>query len=87
MALPTIQNINPRKNQRKHSEYKTTTIVSGSKIKSKRVPTLGFIKYKTSNEYTLLLQTSKINNETIKFKNGKYYAIVNVVTDYTPWPL
>ena len=35
----------------------------------------------------LLLQTSKINNETIKFKNGKYYAIVNVVTDYAPWPL
>ena len=31
--------------------------------------------------------TSKINNETIKFKNGKYYAIVNVVTDYAPWPL
>jgi len=55
--------------------------------KKLRVPTLGFIKYKTSNEYTLLLQTSKINNETIKFKNGKYYAIVNVVTDYTPWPL
>lgn len=87
MALPTIQNINPRKNQRKHFRVQNNNNSVRVENKKLRVPTLGFIKYKTSNEYTLLLQTSKINNETIKFKNGKYYAIVNVVTDYTPWPL
>ena len=32
-------------------------------------------------KYRKLLKTSKINNITVKRKNGKYYAIVNIKTE------
>ena len=41
---------------------------------------LGFIRYHTSKEYRKLLKSSKINNITIKKENGKYYAIINIIT-------
>lgn len=36
--------------------------------------------YHTSKEYRKLLKSSKINNITIKKENGKYYAIINIIT-------
>ncbi len=51
-----------------------------------RLPKLGWIKFKTSNEYEKILSNSKINNATVEFKNGKYYVVVNVETTYEPLP-
>ena len=45
-----------------------------------RLAKLGYVHYRTSSEYRKLLKTCKINNVTIKKKNGKYYAIVNITT-------
>ena len=45
-----------------------------------RLAKLGFIRYHTSKEYRKLLKSSKINNITIKKENGKYYAIINIIT-------
>ena len=85
-----ISNYSKRKSRKKSKKtFRVQNNNNSVRVENKklRVPTLGFIKYKTSNEYIIFLHTSKINNVTIKFKNGKYYAIVNVVIDYTPWPL
>ena len=46
-----------------------------------RLAKLGFVHYRTSKKYRKLLKTSKINNITVKRKNGKYYAIVNIKTE------
>ena len=46
-----------------------------------RLAKLGFVHYRTSKKYRKLLKTSKINNVTVKRKNGKYYAIVNIKTE------
>ena len=46
-----------------------------------RLAKLGYVHYRTSKEYKKLLKNSKINNVTVKKENGKYYAIVNVVTE------
>ena len=46
-----------------------------------RLAKLGFVYYRTSKKYRKLLKTSKINNVTVKRKNGKYYAIVNIKTE------
>ena len=45
-----------------------------------RLAKLGFVRYHTSKEYRKLLKSSKINNITIKKENGKYYAIINIIT-------
>ena len=45
-----------------------------------RLAKLGFVHYRTSKKYRKLLKTSKINNITVKRKNGKYYTIVNIKT-------
>ena len=45
-----------------------------------RLAKLGFVNYHTSKEYRKLLKSSKINNITIKKENGKYYAIINIIT-------
>ena len=46
-----------------------------------RLAKLGYVHYRTSKEYKKLLKNSKISNVTVKKENGKYYAIVNVVTE------
>ncbi|WP_295114468.1 RNA-guided endonuclease TnpB family protein [uncultured Methanobrevibacter sp.] len=45
-----------------------------------RLAKLGFVRYHTSKEYRKLLKSSKINNITIKKENGKYYALINIIT-------
>lgn len=47
-----------------------------------KLPKLGWIKFKTSKEYEETISNSKINNATVEFKNGKYYAVVNVETTH-----
>lgn len=53
--------------------------IEKNKIKLLR---LGLIKFKTSKEYKETIHNSKINNATIEYKNGKYYAVVNVETTH-----
>lgn len=81
---PTFKSLKKTKKTFRVQNNNNSIRVENNKLK---VPILGFIKYKTSDEYQIYLHTSKINNATIKFKNGKYYAVVNVEIDYTPWPL
>ena len=49
-----------------------------------QVPTIGKIKFKTSEEHKQKIQESKINNITIKLENGIYYGIINLNTKYKP---
>ncbi len=49
-----------------------------------QVPTIGKIKFKTSEEHKQKIQESKINNLTIKLENGIYYGILNLNTKYKP---
>ena len=51
-----------------------------------KLPRLGWIKFKTSKEYKLTVSNSKINHATVEFKNGKYYAVVNVETVHEQLP-
>lgn len=57
--------------------------IENNKIK---LPKLGWIKFKTSKEYKETILNSKINNVTVEFKNGKYYAVVNVETTHKQLP-
>jgi len=57
--------------------------IENNKIK---LPKLGWIKFKTSNEYKEILLNYKINNVTVEFKNGKYYAVVNVESTHKQLP-
>lgn len=49
-----------------------------------QVPTIGKIKFKTSEEHKQKIQESKINNMTIKLENGIYYGILNLNTKFKP---
>ena len=49
-----------------------------------QVPTIGKVKFKTSEEHKQKIQESKINNITIKLENGIYYGIININTKYKP---
>ena len=49
-----------------------------------QVPTIGKIKFKTSEEHKQKIQESKINNITIKLENGIYNGIINLNTKYKP---
>ena len=49
-----------------------------------KIPTIGYVKFKTSKENKKELSKSKINNITLKIENGIYYAIFNIKTIHNP---
>lgn len=78
----------PKRKTRKRSKRTFRVQNNNNSIRTEnnkiKIPKLGFIKFKTSKEYKKQLKNCKINNATIKYNNGEYYAIVNVEMDYTP---
>lgn len=81
----------PRHKSRKHSTQSFRVQNNNNSIRLEnnkiRIPKIGFIRFRTSKEYKEILKNSVINNATIILRNGKYYAVINVKTDYMPWPL
>ena len=78
----------PKRKTKKHSKKTFRVQNNNNSIRTEenkiRIPKLGFIKFKTSKEYKKTLKNCKINNATIKYKNGEYYAIVNVEVEHKP---
>ena len=74
----------PKFKSKKHSKKSFRIQKNGNNIRITnrriRLAKLGFVNYHTSKEYRKLLKSSKINNVTIKKENGKYYAIINIIT-------
>lgn len=74
----------PKFKSKKHSKQSFRIQKNGNNIRITnrriRLAKLGFVNYHTSKEYRKLLKSSKINNVTIKKENGKYYAIINIIT-------
>jgi putative transposase len=74
----------PKFKSKKHSKKSFRIQKNGNNIRITnrriRLAKLGFVNYHTSKEYRKLLKSSKINNITIKKENGKYYAIINIIT-------
>ena len=73
---------NPKQSFRIQNNKKlNTTNVNGNYL---HLPKLGDVKFRTSNEYMELLNTSVINNVTVVKDNGLYFAVVNIETIHTP---
>ena len=81
LVFPNVKQGNILKELSEYKYNNNSIWIENNRIK---IPKLGFIKFKTSKEYKELLKYCKINNATIKYENGEYYAIVNVETYHTP---
>lgn len=81
----------PNHKSRKHSKQSFRVQNNHNSIRLEnnkiRIPKIGFIKFKTSKDYKEILKNSIIQNATIELRHGKYYAVINILTNYTPWPL
>lgn len=78
----------PKFHSKKHTRLSfrqtvTSNLVQGKHLKLRKY---GLIRYRTSKEYTQLLNSDiKINNITVSCDNGKYYAILNIEAPIEVW--
>lgn len=78
----------PKFHSKKHTRLSfrqtvTSNLVQGKHLKLRKY---GLIRYRTSKEYTQLLNSDiKINNITVSCDNGKYYAILNIESPIEVW--
>ena len=78
----------PKFHSKKHTRLSfrqtvTSNLVQGKHLKLRKY---GLIRYRTSKEYTQLLNSNiKINNITVSCDNGKYYAILNIESPIEVW--
>lgn len=78
----------PKFHSKKHTRLSfrqtvTSNLVQGKHLKLRKY---GLIRYRTSKEYTQLLNSDiKINNITVSCDNGKYYAMLNIESPIEVW--
>ena len=79
----------PKFHSKKHTRLSFRQTVTDNLVQGKHLNLrkYGLIKYRTSKEYIDLLNSDsiKINNITISYDNGQYYAVLSIIAPVEVW--
>ena len=79
----------PKFHSKKHTRLSFRQTVTDNLVQGKylNLRKYGLIRYRTSKEYVALLNSDciKINNVTVSYDNGQYYAVLSIIAPVEVW--